>query len=243
MRPLGPCQNRPVTEVFAHRGLHRVERENTVAAFLEARSAGADGVELDVRRTVDGALVVHHDADIEGVGAIAALHCRDLPAEVPALAEAMTACANLRVNVEIKNDPAGPEYDGTGALAGQVVTALAEMDRLGDVVISCFDLPTCEAVRRLHPTVDVGWLIDWRADPAPTVEVAVEFGLSAIHPFFHRVDADLVTHAHQRGLDVNVWTVNAVDQMERLATLGVDVIITDEVVDALAVLARLGTRL
>ena len=129
-----------------------------------------------------------------------------------------------------------------GALAGQVLSALADMDRLGDVVISSFDLPTCEVVRRLDPTVDVGWLIDWKADLAPTVEIAVEYGLTAIHPFFLRVDAEFVAHAHQRGLDVNVWTVNAVDQMERLALLSVDAIITDEVADALAVVSRLQAR-
>jgi glycerophosphoryl diester phosphodiesterase len=121
------CKDARVTEVFAHRGLHATERENTVAAFLEARAAGADGVELDVRRTLDGALVVHHDAALADLGEIAALTCRDLPATVPTLAEAMTACDGLRVNVEIKNGPDEPIYDPTGALAHQVVTALGEV--------------------------------------------------------------------------------------------------------------------
>jgi glycerophosphoryl diester phosphodiesterase len=56
------------------------------------------------------------------------------------------------------------------------------------------------------------------------------------------VDAALVDHAHQRGLDVNVWTVNAVEQMERLVTLGVDVIITDNVADALSVVTAHSPR-
>jgi glycerophosphoryl diester phosphodiesterase len=223
-----------VTDVYAHRGLHASAPENTVAAFLEARAAGADGVELDVRRTRDGALVIHHDAELAGVGAIAQLDCRQLPTQIPTLAEAMSACADLRVNVEIKNDATDSTYDSSGALAHQVVTALVDLERVGDVVISSFDLPTCEAVRRWHASVEVGWLIDWRAELGPTVDVAVEYGLSAVHPFFHRVDAEYVAGAHARGLAVNVWTVNDPDQMTRMFDLGVDVLITDEVAAALA---------
>ena len=46
---------------MAHRGASRAEAENTVAAFRRAGEMGADAVELDVRRTADGVLVVHHD--------------------------------------------------------------------------------------------------------------------------------------------------------------------------------------
>ena len=57
--------------VFAHRGCTEGGlRENTVEAFAEARRLGADGVELDVRLTKDGALAVHHDAEVPGVGVI-----------------------------------------------------------------------------------------------------------------------------------------------------------------------------
>ena len=51
-------------EIFAHRGLHISERENTIGAFKAAVALGVDGVELDARHTRDGVLVVHHDAHI-----------------------------------------------------------------------------------------------------------------------------------------------------------------------------------
>ena len=57
-----------MTAVFAHRGCTEGFTENTIDAFAEARRLGADGVELDVRLTADGALAVHHDAEIPGVG-------------------------------------------------------------------------------------------------------------------------------------------------------------------------------
>ncbi len=236
------CQDASVTEIFAHRGLHSVEMENTVAAFLEARIAGADGVELDVRRTRDGALVVHHDLVIDGVGAINDLECRELPGSIPTLEEALTACLGLRVNVEIKNHPSEAVYDASGALAHQVVASLSELGWLNGVIISCFDLDTCAAVRFADATVPVGWLLDWRVDPAPSIPQVAERGLNAIHPFFNGVTADLVAHAHDVGLDVNVWTVNAAEEMERQFDLGVDAVITDDPRLALATLATRDQR-
>src|SRR5689334_18596174 len=69
-RPGLPCA---MTLVLAHRGANRVEPENTVAAFTRALELGADGVELDVHRTADGGIVVHHDASASGVGLLAAM--------------------------------------------------------------------------------------------------------------------------------------------------------------------------
>ena len=221
-----------MTTIFAHRGLHLTATENTVAAFCEARSAGADGVELDVRRTKDGALVVHHDAEIEGVGAIADKLLRELPPGVATLDEAMAACEGVLVNVEIKNHPSEAVYDATGTLAFQVLGALRELRWLDRIVVSCFDLATCEAVRRADADVPVGWLLDWRVDAHPSVAMVAERGLNAIHPFFAKVDAELVSDAHQRGLDVNVWTVNGRDDMRAMFEFGVDTLITDDPVAA-----------
>ncbi len=234
------CQYSGVTEIYAHRGLHTKEPENTVAAFLEAKAVGADGVELDVRRSADGALIVHHDADIAGVGTICELNLRDLPSGVATLHDAMTACLGVRVNVEIKNDPSESGFDPTGSLAAQVVAALSESGWRDDVIISSFDLATCEAVRAIDSEIHVGWLLDWRKDAAPSVAMVQQRGLNAIHPFFQRTDAALVANAHEHGIAVNVWTVNFVDEMNRLLDLDVDTLITDDPASALATLAARG---
>ena len=93
---------RPSPRVLAHRGdTTAAATENTIAAFLAAAAAGASGVELDVRRTADGALVVVHDAVVEGVGPVADARLRDLPADVAVLDEALGVLEGLVVNVEI----------------------------------------------------------------------------------------------------------------------------------------------
>jgi glycerophosphoryl diester phosphodiesterase len=83
-------------------------RENTLDAFLRARQLGADGVELDVRMTSDGALAVHHDPVIDGCGPDQPTGRRRAPPFVPLLAAALDACHGLSVNVEIKNLPGEP---------------------------------------------------------------------------------------------------------------------------------------
>ena len=91
--------------VIAHRGAWARHRENTLEAFVEARRLGADGVELDVRASADGALVVHHDAEIPGVGGVARLTVAELPAWVPLVSAALDACAGMTTVLEIKNLP------------------------------------------------------------------------------------------------------------------------------------------
>src|SRR5437763_7557885 len=118
--------------ILGHRGAPRSARENTIEAFVEARRLGADGVELDVRRSRDGALVVHHDPVIPGGGAIADLRVAELPPYVPFLAAALEACAGLLVNVEIKNAPHEPGFDGEGILAANVASAVMQQEFVKD---------------------------------------------------------------------------------------------------------------
>src|SRR5271154_1145471 len=115
-----------MTAVFAHRGCTEGFTENTVDAFAEARRLGADGVELDVRLTADGALAVHHDAEIPGHGVIAQLGAADLPAHVPLLGDVLAVCDGMVVNVEIKNAPQDPGWDPAEAVAALTAAAVGE---------------------------------------------------------------------------------------------------------------------
>jgi len=203
--------------------------QNSLAAFDAAVDAGADGAELDVRRSADGALVVHHDAILEGLGAICDLRVRDLPDDVALLGEAMAVLEPIVVNVEIKNDPDEPGFDETGSLSHDVVALLDDREDLGRVVVSSFHLATLDAVRQASASVATGWLLGYEADPCALVETAVDHDVGALHPWVLTVDEGVVAAAHAAGLEVAAWTVDARHDLEQMARLGVDTVITDDV--------------
>jgi glycerophosphoryl diester phosphodiesterase len=235
----GIVRNRPgsgVTSVFAHRGCTEGGLiENTLEAFAEARRLGADGVELDVRLTADGALAVHHDAEIEGLGAISQLGVADLPAHVPLLVDALAVCEGMVVNVEIKNPPTEAGHDPAEAVAALTAHAIDDAGWTDRVLVSSFQVSTLRAVQVADGRLAIGWLWPIMTPPSAGLDEAVEAGFRAVHPFVTLVDADLVDRAHAAGLSVNVWTVNAPDDLAALGALGVDAVITDTLTAALAI--------
>jgi glycerophosphoryl diester phosphodiesterase len=231
--------------VLGHRGAPQRARENTVEAFAAARAEGADGVELDVHRSADGALVVHHDAQADGVGVLAEQSLASIRAAlpwVPTLAEVLDECAGMLVNVEIKNSPGDADFDAHESVAGMVVELLRARAGRDSVLVSSFHLPTIDRVKHLDPSIRTGYLTVLEPAPIAAADVAEAQGHDAIHPFVgvlhDAVAADVVLHAHALGLEVNVWTVNPDDEVARLAAAGVDAVITDTPAAARAALGR-----
>jgi glycerophosphoryl diester phosphodiesterase len=228
-------------EIFAHRGVHTgagAPRENTVAAFALAVALGADGVELDVRATRDGSLVVHHDPAVPGSRApIAELPRSALPSEVPSLAEALAACDGLLVNVEVKHSSLEPGYDEAERLARQVAGELAARGEAERFVVSSFSLASVDAVRAEAPFLPTAWLVGAGADALGACAVAAAHGHDGLHPEESLVDAALVDVAHAAGLRVRAWTVDDPERAAELVGAGVDALITNEVA---ALRSRLG---
>ena len=214
--------------VIAHRGASAAAPENTIEAFHLARTLGADWVELDARRTADGAVIVHHDAHLADGRAIVELQRAELPDHVCDLTAALDACEGMSVNIEVKNWPDDPDFDASESVARFVVDEVGRRGSQGRVLVSCFHYPTIEVVHGLDPTVPTAFLHllaerSWD-DLAERVASA---GHTALHPWDGLVDAALVTAAHAHGLEVNVWTVDDPARMAQLVELGVDGICTN----------------
>jgi glycerophosphoryl diester phosphodiesterase len=217
-----------MTEVFAHRGVHRTARENTLGAFRAAVELGVDGVELDVRRTADGALVIHHDPTIAGL-ALAHATRGQLPAYVPRLDEAMALLRGMTVNVEIKNsrDSNEPTYDESGSIARETLDYLREAQWLDSVIISCFDRATCELIRGYDAEVKLAWLVH-EGSLEEALHTAHDLGFDAVNPHLTMVRTASQALAAELGLGLNVWTVNEASDLLAMAELGVASVITDE---------------
>ena len=216
-------------QIIAHRGASKAERENTLEAFRRAGVMGADAVELDVRRTGDGAMAVHHDDHLDDGRTIVGLRSADLPGHVPFLDGALDACEGMWVNIEIKNWPEDADFDESDRLAASVAALLDQRDEDHRWVISAFHRPTVDAMRTLRPTVRTAWLtLGVRDEDAEKVaRDLANSGHFAIHPWDRFLTRNLVEVCHSHGLQVNVWTVDDPARMGVLIEWGVDGIVTN----------------
>jgi len=251
-RPLpGVTRERPLA--IGHRGVRGSLPENTMAAFRAALDAGLDGIETDVQRTRDGALVLVHDPVVAGLR-VTDVTLDELRAALPDVAtlteliELMRAHPGTLLNVELKTlDPGGPTTAMLAAeLFGRVPNALARdaaaalqgsglEDRL---VVSSFSAVTLFHLRRHAPNLRTAYL--WSAAPPPgSAEPGVPWpwnrpwpaGLlhaDALHPRHDAATPDAVARWRARGLLVNVWTVNDAADVARVMAAGVDGVMGDD---------------
>lgn len=219
--------------VLAHRGASAAAAENSPEAFALADRMGADGVELDVRRSVSGRLLVSHDPLPDSIDDVEALG----PAT---FADVLDACGDrMLVNVEIKNSTADPDYDPTMAMVAPVIDELRRRgpgatDRW---LISSFSWTTLAACREYAPEIATGCLTFADVDE-PTIEGLAAAGHRALHPWEVQVDEALVALCRRHGLAVNTWTCNDPARLVELAGLGVDGVCTDVPDVALEALGR-----
>jgi glycerophosphoryl diester phosphodiesterase len=221
-----------MTLIVAHRGSHDIHRENSVAAFREAVTRGADGIELDLRRSRDGVGVIHHDAALADGRVIAETLAADLGADVCTLGDALDACAGAFVNIEIKNQLGEPGHDPDA----RVVEVLAvELERRPDApsrwLISSFDATTLATARHRLPRVRTAYLT--AHDPASALDTVMANGHPWWHPWDQTLHVDDVRRAHANGVGVTVWTCNDSSRMAMWMGAGVDAVCTDDVGTAL----------
>lgn len=217
------------TRVIGHRGWPTRHPDNSLAGIREAADV-ADMVEVDIRRTADGELILSHDPSIGGLEVSATpwpvLSEVDLGAgEGPArLEDVMTAVPELPLDLEVKNLPLEAAFEEDHRL-GLDVAARA---RPGDLV-TCFHWPTVDAVREAHPDVATGLLLDEGVDLTTAADWAVEHGHGTVAPSLSVAlgDRPALAAAIERNLEVVVWTVNDPETARELAAAGVSGIITD----------------
>ncbi|HUP85644.1 MAG TPA: glycerophosphodiester phosphodiesterase [Acidimicrobiales bacterium] len=217
-----------MADIWAHRGASRAKPENTVDAFREAKALGADGVELDVRRSRDRGLVIHHDATLPDGRAIVETDVADLPPGVPLLDAALDACDGMSVNIEIKNVEVDSDHDPSEYLADAVVGLVRDLGLVASVLVSSFSLATIDRVRRLAPEFATGYLASPRWNQIDALQRAIDGGHGAFHPMDPVVNAELVQRCHDAGVKVNTWTVDDPDRIRWLVDeCGVDAVITN----------------
>jgi len=219
--------------VIAHRGASGYRPENTLAAYALAVEQCADMIEIDLHRTKDEVIVVAHAADlvrIGGVGKIAECRAKEIRTldagdgqVVPTLDEVLDAFGpKIAFNLEIKC-PSDGEYAGIEAAA---LAAVESRDLLGRTLFSSFSDSVLERLRALSPRARIALLIQLGAHEGG-VERALKLQAEALNPWIGLVNSDLLDRAHAAGLAVYTFAVNAEEDMQRMAELGVDGMFTN----------------
>ena len=215
-------------EVVAHRGASAYAVENSFAAHELALEQGADVLELDVRVTGDGELVLAHDPTLLRVAgdpravasmsraAIAGLH----PATRPPLLEDFLArfAPRARLLIDVK--------DPTPAWERRIPEAIERHRLRGRAVVQSFDVA---ALRRLHEAAP--WLslaVLYGPEDRPRAHLFADAAWAEGVGCWHgHVDTGLLAAARALNLVVRAWTVDDPAEMARQAALGVDAIITN----------------
>jgi glycerophosphoryl diester phosphodiesterase len=240
--------------VMAHRGGKGLWPENTLYAFDQAVALGVDVLEMDIRRTAEGVLVVLHDDTVDrttdGTGAVDALSLEEVKAldagynwtpddgqtfpyrgqgiTVPTLAQVFAAYPAMPMNVEIK-----PDEPALAAPLCQLIRDSGVADR---VLIASFHADAIRAFRQACPEVATTTA---ESEVIPLFVLGKLFLEGVYGPRAEAVQVPeyqgglrvltprFVDAAHRRGLQVHAWTINDADDMRRLLDLGLDGIITD----------------
>lgn len=207
--------------VLAHRGYHARHPENTLEAFAAAAREGVDGIETDVRLSVDGLPLLVHDRVTPRGRAVTALKreeaARDFGHAIPLLAEALDAHPGLLWNVEIKHPEAV-----RATLA--VLEPRAAKRRL---LVTSFRHDAIATVAAALPNVDCGLLCAHRPVSLAAVVQGSAPGVRTLVWDYNILDPALVAQARERGWRSAVYGAVTEDEHRACAGFGLDAVITD----------------
>ena len=226
--------------VWAHRGASGYAPENTLAAFQKAVDLGSDGVELDIQLTKDDQIVVIHDETIDrtsdGKGWVKDYTLEELRAfnynrtkpeykhaDIPTMREVFELLkpTGLFINIEIKTGVVFYEK-----IEEKILALTKEMGMEDRVCYSSFNHYTVTRIHELKPDAEVGFL--YADGPIDMPSYGVKHGVNALHPALYNLQYDgFVKECKEKGLKLNVWTVNERPYMEMCCQYGVDAIITN----------------
>ena len=240
----------PQTVIIAHRGAGHGAKprclrpsrtalpslrthENTIEAFDAAIAAGVNAIELDVRRTADGVLVVHHDAGVKGerrpiakmtIGDVGEA-CARRGYRIPTLEETLKHCAGrMALDIELKE----PGYED------DVVALTSRHYNFANIAFTSFHDSSILAIKSRYPNAVAGLLLGMKS-PLIASRAAARFPAERLQecradfvgPNWRLLSLWIKRKAIPTGLPVIVWTVNNVRRAERYIEHGIAGIISD----------------
>jgi glycerophosphoryl diester phosphodiesterase len=242
----------PKPAVIAHRGDSINAPENTLSAFMLAAEKGADAIEMDVKLTSDGHVIVLHDLLVDrttnGTGNISKLQLSTIRGfdaggwfsdrydreKIPTLDEVLESVGKrLHINIELTNYATPADN-----LVEKVVELVIKHNLQDRILFSSFFPHNLWKAGLLLPKIPRGLLTMRGSLGSLGRAIGWRGNFYALHPFFTDVTPALVKRVQKGGRRLIVWTVNREEDLQRMINLGVDALITDDPTLTLQLLGR-----
>lgn len=208
-----------------HRGARAYETENTLESFKKAIELGANAIELDVRKTKDGKLIISHDDNLNKVfGKDILVNQTTLKKlkqltenKIPTLEEALEFIDNKVEKIFVELKEVGYE---------KKVLEVVKKEKLQDmVIVVSFYEQALLNVRKLDKTIESGLIYAKHKNP---IDTALKLNAQYLVPLYRFIHVKNVEDAHKNNLKVIVWTINTKQEIKEYIAKGVDGIATDK---------------
>lgn len=225
--------------VMGHRGAAGVAPENTLAGFQVSAKLGVPWVELDIRPTRDGELVLLHDKSLErttdGTGEVNQMTVEEIQkfdagswfskeftgVRVPTLLEVIDEFHDqLQFNIEAKDDE-----DRVDEQIARLFEILDKYQLRHRVILSSFKERFLRALREEDERLQLAIIAGQSADQLK--RIATELNCQVVNPSLKILSEPLVQWAHERGKKVNAWMANEKEIIHLLAQFKVDYCCSD----------------
>ena len=225
--------------IMAHRGFSAAAPENTMPAFQKCIDEGFSAAELDVQMLKDGTIIVMHDDNLKrttgvdkNVWEVTYDEIKDLDngrffdesfagTEIPTLDEVIKLAGSgkdkLYLNIEIKRNG----HDE--GITQKVVDIIVANDYIANCDVTSQDYKTLEEIREINPSVLTAYTSAIGIGDIESLDAADIISIQETFATYENVE-----RIHRAGKHVFVWTVNEKDTMERLVSLNVDAILTND---------------
>lgn len=232
--------------IIAHRGLSGFYPENTMLAFKKCLNLDIYGIELDVQKTKDNQIVVIHDEKVDrifnGTGYVRDMTLSELQSlnsnfknyennkdcKIPTLKEVLTLFkpTDFIINIELKNNKI--KYKN---LEEDVINLVKELKMERRVIISSFRMKSLNKVKALCPKITRSYLISekfykyrlknmifYKAIKNKSIYLSTNYIIA---------DKKFINKCHRRDIKILCYTVNTIEEYEKLLKLKVDGVFTD----------------
>ncbi len=228
-------ENKENIKMVAHRGVSGLERENTCPAFVAAGVKSYYGIETDVHITADGKYIIAHDDDLKRIAGMDDIIRESLYEDLrkvrltdrdgvtkrediflPSLDEYLSICKKYGKVAVLELKESMPE-DGVVGIAN----AVNAMGMLDQTTFISFAGENLLYLRKAYPTANAQFLSGDISEK--TVKFIIDNNFDA-DIYYKAIDKEFVDLMHKHGRVVNVWTVDSIENAERMKEFGVDMI-------------------